>query len=379
MNILMISGDKSILDEQSEAHERMRAYAGVCDELHIVVLTNQDSTVRVYGNLFLYHACGRGKIIQRMRAMSMARMATKRHMIDIVSAQSPDEMGCIAFVISRLFRIPLQLQVHTDMLSPWYRRAGIMPRIRYYLARFLLPRAQCIRVVSRRIRDSLADTLGISSSLMTVLPIFTNVQKFTVPHSGGIDNAKLRSAQFKIIAVGRFLDREKNFSMLIRAMTGVIKMCPSAILMLVGDGPDKEYYVSLIHLYGLENHIIVEPWRTDLDMLYPSFDVFALPSYIEGWGRAVIEAMASGLAVVMTDVGLAGEVVHEGINGYVVPVADSAKFTVRLIDLWQNPEKRQAFGRMAKETAVHLEPRTEGEYLIQWRKSFTCCFLRQIV
>lgn len=379
MKILMISGDKKIVDEKDEAHGRMKAYASVCDELHIVVLTDQAFSSRIYGNFFLYPASASGKMMQRIEAYRIARNITVNRKIDCITAQSPDDLGMIAWRVSRLRGMALQLQVHTDILSPWYRHAGIIPWIKYRLARFLLFRAQCIRVVSSRIKQSLMHDLHIPDSVITVLPIFTNVQNISVHHTIGMrDKEIMMNFSCKIISVGRFLDREKNFSMLIKAMAHVVKKYPSTLLILVGDGPDKERYADLIKVYGLKDHVIMKPWRTDLDLLYASFDLFVLPSYIEGWGRAVIEAMASGLAVVMTNVGMAGEIVHNGINGRIVPVADFMALSEALIDLCEHPEKRRALAQAGKETVMRLYPRTQEEYLAEWKKSFECCIYRDI-
>ena len=77
--------------------------------------------------------------------------------------------------------------------------------------------------------------------------------------------------------------------------------------------------------YGLENNVKFEP-AVDHDTLfsyYKTADLFLLTSNYEGYGRSVIEAMTAGLPVVMTDVGLAREIVINGENGVVVPVGDT--------------------------------------------------------
>ncbi len=372
MKILMISGDNGIMDETSEAHERMRSYAAVCDELHIVVLTGYADMPHAYGNLFIHPATG-NKVTARINAYRAARSIAARYSIDVVTAQSPDELGLIAYMIARSIHARLQLQVHTDIMSQWYRRAGIGARIKYIFARLLLPRADCIRVVSRRIASSLMRELSIAESKITVVPIFTDREKFMHHGLRIVKDARTRHSPCPMIAVGRFVDKEKNFSMLIRAMTEVVKAYPPAILIIVGDGPDKAYYQSLITVFNLSRNVFLEPWRKDMHAFYRSFDLLVLPSYIEGWGRAVIEAMASGLPVLMTDVGVAQEVVHDGINGRIIPVADQSALVSAIIDFYAHPEMKTQFARAAQETVLNLSPRTKEEYYIEWKKSFDCC------
>lgn len=369
----MISGDNAIMDEESDVHERMRSYAHICDELHIVVLGGEYNMRHPYGNLFLYSVSG-NKIMQRIAAYRIAREIATREHIDVITAQSPDELGLIAYLVARLHSVRLQLQVHTDICSPWYRRAGIVPRMKYILARFLLPRADCVRVVSRRIAKSLIDNLHIQVPLLTVLPVFTDIQMFMAQKIKIRKDPRTQGCACAMIAVGRMREKEKNFSMLIRAMVEVIKKFPTAVLVIVGDGPDREYYQSLISLFRLERNVFLDQWRNDLPLFYPSFDLMVMPSYIEGWGRVALEGMAAGLPVLMTDVGMAGEIVREGINGRVVAVGNQSALTTAISDLCAHPEIRIKLAKAARETAYHFHPSTKEEYLALWKKSFDCCF-----
>lgn len=373
MKILMISGDNAIVDVASEVHGRMKSYAHMCDELHIVVLGGETSFKHSYGNLFLYSMSG-NKIIQRIAAYRMARLIVAQERIDVVTAQSSDELGLIAYVAARRSGARLQLQVHTDICSPWYRRAGAVPRIRYMLARFFLRRADCVRVVSRRVAKSLVDDLHIPVSSLTVLPVFTDVQAFTPQRTKIRKDVRTQESVCAMIAVGRMKEKEKNFSMLIRAMVEVIKKFPTAVLVIVGDGPDKEYYQSLISVFRLERNVFLEQWRNDLPLFYKSFDLMVVPSYVEGWGRVIIEGMASELPVLMTDVGAAGEIVHDGINGRVIGVGDQLALVTAINDLCAHPEIRIKLAKAARETVYNLHPSTKEEYLTQWKKSFDCCF-----
>lgn len=375
MKILMISGDNAIMDMQSEANRRMRWYANMCDELHVVVLCDNADEILHDGNLFCYPAKG-NLLVRRIKAYWTCRDIAKQKSIDIITAQAPDELGLIACVIARSFGIGLQLQVHTDIMSPWYRRAGVVARIKYMLARFLLPRADCVRVVSRRIAMSLANELGIDSSVISILPIFTDVRQFIAgarSEASHTDIRKKEGSACRMIAVGRFVDKEKNFHMLICAMREVVSAGIDATLTIVGDGPDKVYYESLIRAFNLETHVFLKPWQSDMSHVYHSFDLCVIPSYIEGWGRVAIEALASGVPVIMTDVGLANDLVGDGINGRVIPVADRSALVDAIIDFCGSAEQRTILTRGAKDSAQRMVSLTPEDYVIQWKESFTCC------
>lgn len=367
----MLSQDPSILLSASEAHLRMREYAGVLGELYVVVETLDKNVVEAsFVNLFIYPAAG-FMALGFFKVFWLGRKVCRSIPIDVISVQAPDEYGLIGFLLSKLFVVPLQIQVHTDIMSSRYRHASWKERMRYYIGRFLISRADHIRVVSQRIKRSIQSTkYKVSNIKITVLPIFTDTSKFISALRDSRTDNRFHNYSFKMIAVGRFVDKEKNFIMLIEIMREFIKICPAALLVIVGDGPDKKNYELKIKNYGLSRNIILEPWRDDLPSLYKSFDLYLLSSNYEGWGRTVIEAMASGLPVIMTDVGLAREVVINGENGVIVPVGDKKKFLEAVSCLYHDFEKRIYLAKAGVETIKFLSPRTKEEYLTLYLHTF---------
>jgi len=379
MKILMISGDPQILVRGTQARARMEEYAALFAELHIVVIGSGPRGDEQSGNLFLCGVSGRNAAARVWRVWRRCRALAKKEYFDVVTAQGADETGLTGFFAARASRIPFQLQIHTDVASPWYRSASWKERVRYWMARFLIPRADCIRVVSRRIAESLPQTrfgarpkpsLG---QKVTILPIFTDISKYVDASVNPETEGRFKDYDFKMIAVGRFVDREKNFSMLIDMMRQFVKICPRSLLVLVGEGPDRNSYRLLVTKYRLERNVVLESWRSDLPAFYKSFDVFLLSSNYEGWGLAVIEAMASGLAVAMTDVGLAGEIVRDRENGRVVPVGDARALLSAITDLYRDPGERRRLADAGRRTIIEMCPKTKQEYMALYKKSFTSC------
>ncbi len=376
MKILVIGSDPRIFDTRTENFRRVRSYALVFEEFHIVSPAPVGTLPVRLGNFFLWPISSRLPLVWWWRMVHRARHIACQHRVDLVDAQDAGESGLAALLIARALKIPFRIQLHTDVLSPYYRRASWKERMRYLLARFLIPRASCLRVVSERIKTSLLQSEMVTDeSRIVLLPIFTDVWAFLHASADPAIEARLREYDFKMIAVGRFVDKEKNFSMLIDVMRLFVRICPRALLVIVGDGPDRVNYELGMRKYGLEKNIIIEPWRNDLPSFYQSFDLFLGSSNYEGWGRAVIEAMAVGLAVVMTDTGLAGEFVKNQENGMVVPVGDARAFLEAIKILYQDTEKRKLLAAAGRETARNLTPATREEYLAHYRKSFELCFV----
>lgn len=373
MTIVMCAEDPAIAVENSPVRARMRAYASFFDALHVIVPVATSEQSCREGNLFIHPAYHKNMLLRKLKFYTIAKTLARNIHFDVITVQGPDEIGIVGFLISRKFRIPLQIQVHTDMLNPQYRHASWREYMRYRIAGFLIPRASCIRVVSARIARSMEKELGIESSRIAILPIISDL----TPFFHGIKNVqiekRLRPYHFRMVAVGRFVEKEKNFSMLIRVMPQLLKIVPDAALYLVGDGPDRGLYQNSISRLHLERNVIIEPWRDDLFSVYKSFDLFLLSSKYEGWGMAVIEAMAAGVPVVMTDVGLAGEVVRHGENGIVVPVGDEKAFLDAIVDIYRNNEKRMRMAHNALQTVRELARENGNNYVRKYKESFMIC------
>lgn len=406
MRVLIISSDPNIAKQNSQVQNRMRFYACVCDTMHIVVINGLGS-VQKYDNLSIYPTGHNVRLLAWLRAYRRAKHICQIEPVDVLSSQGPDESGLIAWFLSRRLGIPWQLQMHTDVMSPSYRRASWKERIRYYIARFLIPRANCIRVVSERIKNSITPSLrsvlwrgsnlteesfinesnvrlprrpatgllAMTESRICVLPVYSNLEPFLNAKPDPNTDRRFKNYSFKMVAAGRFVDKEKNFSMLFDVMREFVKVCPDALLVIVGDGPDRRNYESRIMNYGLEENVILERWRNDLPVFYKSFDLFLCSSNYEGWGVAVLEAMASGLPVVMTNVGLAEEVVKDRLNGRVVSVNDVQHFVKAITEFYNNVQMMTELALRGVETAQHVLQQNKKEYLERYKKSF--CIMRQ--
>jgi glycosyltransferase involved in cell wall biosynthesis len=92
--------------------------------------------------------------------------------------------------------------------------------------------------------------------------------------------------------------------------------------------------------------------REDVDALYAAMDVFVLPSYREGFPRAAMEAAASGLPIVASDVRGCRQVVDDEVTGLLVPVRDAKALTEAIQILGKDPSLRSTMGKAAVERAL---------------------------
>ncbi|MDO4515042.1 MAG: glycosyltransferase family 4 protein [Lachnospiraceae bacterium] len=112
-------------------------------------------------------------------------------------------------------------------------------------------------------------------------------------------------------------------------------------LTIVGDGPYREELQRLVEQNNVEKFVEFVGMKTKEELLpyYQQADLFILPSLSEGMPNVVLEAMATGLPIVMTPCGGSKEMIHG--NGVIAPIDD---FVMQVIELCKDEEKREAFG-----------------------------------
>lgn len=384
MKILSIGSDRGLFDERSAVRQRIIEYGSLVEELHIVVLVrSSELKTQNFGNVFLYPTNSRSRWLYVFDAARMGKKIMSAPGQWLITTQDPFESGLAGWLIGKKFNAPLQLQVHADFLSPHFRAESFLNRIRVLLAKFLIPRADCIRAVSERIKNSLARFTRYSLPI-TILPIFVDVKKIQETEIKISLREKYPQFNFIILMASR-LTKEKNIGLAIEAMAEIVKKRPKTGLIIAGEGPELQNLKSpacarpacrtgrasagrQISKLKIDN-IKIEDWTDDLISYYKTADLFLLTSNYEGFGRTAVEAMAAGCPVIMTDVGLAGEFLINGESGLIVPVGDKEKLSEAILRLMENPELRADIaGKAGKKIASR--PAKE-EYL----KAYLACWL----
>jgi len=301
----------------------------------------------------------------------------------LITAQDPFETGFVGLKLKKKYKAPLQIQAHTDFLSRYFWRESFKNKIRVLMAERLLKQADCIRVVSNRIKESLQKTKLVGSKIpISVLPIYTEASSVQAPtftditKEGSDSNladlhVRYPSHNFIILMASR-LTREKNIPLALKAMKLVVKHFPGALLVIVGDGPEKKELQAFAKPLG--GNVVFEPWTANLNLYYQTADLFLLTSNYEGYGRTVVEAQLAGLPAVMTDVGCAGDIVRDGEGVVVVPVNNVKLLARRIEELVENQEFREKLREGAKQVAKRLLQKEE--YLAEYKKSWTSCKLQ---
>jgi glycosyltransferase involved in cell wall biosynthesis len=157
---------------------------------------------------------------------------------------------------------------------------------------------------------------------------------------------------FVWLAVGRF-DPPKDYPNMLQAFARVVHKYSNTILLIAGDGPLRETMENMARELGVEKYVKFLGIRRDIPQLMNAADAYVMSSSWEGMPMVLLEASATGLPIVATDVGGNREVVLDGITGFLVPPRNPealAEAMLRMMDLPE--EKRREMGKAARK---HIE------------------------
>ena len=220
--------------------------------------------------------------------------------------------GAIEFAMANFFPIARHLHV-VDGFGPEERSVQIPRRIwtrRLVLARSLvvLPSRNLVRIAT--------EVWKLNPRRVRYVPNGIDLDRFAVRTRAARDGPP-------VIGTVAALRTEKNLARLIRAFAAAMEKT-QARLVIVGDGEERPALTALAASLGVAEYVTFTGHRNDTPALYADFDIFALSSDTEQMPLSVIEAMASGLPVVSTDVGDVRAMLATENDDFVVPLDDDA-------------------------------------------------------
>ena len=131
---------------------------------------------------------------------------------------------------------------------------------------------------------------------------------------------------------------------LLDSCTAVLEKKGNAMFCFLGSGPMKETLEQMAEEWDISPRVRFIPWEQDPRSIMALFDIFVFPSLNEGMGRALVEAMAMKKAVIATRTGGIPDLVHDGVNGLLVPPSDASAIADAILKLADQPELMKAMG-----------------------------------
>ncbi|MCI5044724.1 MAG: glycosyltransferase [Aquisalinus sp.] len=229
------------------------------------------------------------------------------------------------------------------------------------LARRLFLRNTQVVVPSRVLENLATRKWGLPAPRIKYMPNGVSLERFQPVEGSGDDR----------LAIGTLgaLRAEKNIARLIRAYQQA-DIADKARLVIAGDGPDRPHLEALVKEHGLQGDVTFSGHTDKPEEVYAGFDLFALSSDTEQMPIALLEAMASGLPVVATDVGDVASMVSSENTPYVLQKSDEAGFARALATLVGNREVRLEVGRHNRQqVAEHFsQEQMTNQYKVLFRQ-----------
>ncbi|HBM45576.1 MAG: Glycosyltransferase [Parcubacteria group bacterium GW2011_GWF2_38_76] len=370
INVLMIGSDMEILHPNSDSWKRMKEYGSLVNRLDIVIFNgnfrggNEDDVYQVSDNVFAHPRSFLG-LLGLFKVSPRKLSFVLNHKIDLVTTQDPFVLGLIGRRLAKWLRAGFQVQIHTDFMSPYFRKESFYNRIKVYIAKSVLKSATGIRVVSSRIFDSIK---GLRLKVKPIiLPIWTDVS--AIKNSPISVDLKKKYPQFKkIFLMASRITIEKNIFLAIHAMRHVLKDRSEIGLIIVGSGPFRKLAEGLVRGEGLQKSIIFEDWSDHLSSYYKTCDVFLNTSNYEGYGRTIVEALSVGTPVITTDVGVSEQLIKNDQNGIVVPVGSKKELEIAMLKIANDDSYLSELKDGAKN--IIFEMGNRDEYLEKYARSW---------
>ena len=207
--------------------------------------------------------------------------------------------------------------------------------------------------LSRDLADYLIEKVGIAPARVTQVYNGVDTLRFRPANNGrvAIDACPFDSAGLFVVGtVGRMFT-VKAQPLLARAFVGALALAPALRdrlrLVLVGDGPLRAEALAVLQQAGVADLAWMPGERSDVADVMRSLDCFVLPSLAEGISNTILEAMASGLPVIATEVGGNGDLVVSE-TGLLVPVGDVQALAQSLVDMATDSARAKALGQAGR-------------------------------
>jgi len=332
----MTSLDKKIFDKNSQVAKRMVEY-GKKDELFIIIPHPKEQELNLSDAVHVW-GTGGNKLQQFFRLKKLGKEIIKKNKIEQITTQDPFYIGKIGWLLKRKSKINLEVQLHGDFFSAkggsvfggsnYYKRQNFL---KYLLGKFIIKKADKLRVVGERIRQSLIK-LGIEEKRIEIKPIFVDTEKIK-NYEPKIDLHQKYPGYEKTFLVLARLEKVKNVGWLVNVFKDVIREKKDYLLLIVGDGKELEEIKLQITNYKLQKNIKIENWTSDPISYLKTTDCLLFPSLSEGYGLIPMEAHVACTPIIMNDVGVANYELKPSEKVKILPIDDKDAWKKAILEI----------------------------------------------
>jgi N-acetyl-alpha-D-glucosaminyl L-malate synthase BshA len=218
------------------------------------------------------------------------------------------------------------------------------------ITRFGIVQSDGVTAISSYLRDRTREAFDIHSEI-EVIRNFVNCDVYVRnPELVAAMRPRFAAPDEKLIVHLSNFRPVKRVTDVVEVFGRIAKAMP-ARLMLIGDGPDRSAAEYLAHRLGVFNQVLFLGKQDNVNELLPLADLMIMPSEMESFGLAALEAMACGVPAIATRVGGVSELIDDGVSGRLFPVGDIEGMSAAAIDLLSSREGLGTMARAARRSA----------------------------
>jgi len=276
----------------------------------------------------------------------------KLHKIEILHVHYAIPHAYAAYMAKKMLQeegifVPIVTTLHgTDITlvgsHPFYKSA----------VAFSINKSDAVTAVSQSLKDDTLRLFDIKNEI-SVVPNFIDLDKYS-NHFNDCQRAMMAKDEERIITHISNLRPVKRVKDVISVFYNIQKEIP-AKLMLVGEGPEREYIELQCQKLGISDKVIFFGKSNEIDKILCFSDLFLLPSETESFGLAALEAMASSVAVISSNTGGIPEVNIHGVSGFLSNVGDVDDMTKNALYILKDKNRLETFKANARKEALKFD------------------------
>jgi glycosyltransferase involved in cell wall biosynthesis len=288
-------------------------------------------------------------LIDVIRILVGLNKIVKKNNIHVIHSHL-DNANYLSIIIGIIRKIPVFPTIHSTSeftierkkIDPRYWLRKVFNRIAY---RF------CTKIiaVSEEVKESVLKEININPKKIIVINNAVDIDKFS--QEKNIDylynTLGIKNGDLVVSSIGR-LERVKGHIFLLKAVADILKIYPDTKFFLVGSGSQQEKLQDFVVNNSLEQNVHFLGNRSDIPELLSLTDVFVMPSIAEGLSMAMLEAMASGRAIVSANTNGIRKLIAHGVTGLLFPKGDVGQLRDEIISLLSDKNLRVKLGQNAR-------------------------------
>lgn len=278
---------------------------------------------------------------KNLRGLLALRHWLRQHPCDVINTHSSTDSWLAALATRLMPKAPpivrtrhISALIPTNAASRWLYQSATAH----------------IATTGERLRQQLIEHNHFAPDSMTSVPTGIDISRYA---PGDRADARMQLGlppDVPIVGIVATLRSWKGHAYLLQAFAKLEDT--NALLLIVGDGPQRENLRQEIARLGLSDRVLMPGNQRDVVPWLRAMDLFVLPSYAnEGVPQALMQAMACGLPVISTPIGSITEAVSDGRTGRIVPARDAAQLGQAIEGLLHDADQRRRIGEAARQAA----------------------------